>query len=105
MIKLLFSKGKTHFIITIDGKKVLYWDELEGKIWGGSIQYLPPCAETKRKIIMSRNKIPMDFVNLINISQEDYDEYLKCENDEQIKVFVLKDALSNGCELVEEMKN
>jgi len=102
MIKLLFSKGKTNFIITIDNKKVLYWDALEGHLWGGSIQYLPPCAETKRKIILSRNKIPMEFIQLIDISKKDYEEYLKCETDEQIKTFVLEDALSNGCVLEEE---
>jgi len=46
----------------------------------------------------------MMFLQLIDVSKEDYLEYMRCKNDEEIKAFVLKDALSGGCEFIEERR-
>lgn len=104
MIKLLFQKGPEKFIITIDNKVIKYWDRFEGLLWDGPLQYLPPDPKAKLKIITSRNRIPMGYIQLLLIPQEELDEYNKCTNDEELRLIVLKDALKNGCVLLEENK-
>ena len=97
-------KDKATFDILIENGKVSYEDPMMKQVWKGSIQYLPPNPDEKRRILFSRNKIPSWFLGLIEISPEDYADYLKCKNDEQLKLFVLMDALKHGCTFTKETK-
>ena len=104
MIKMMFERNKQYFIITIDNKRVLYWDKLQGAVWGTSLQYLPPDPSMSKKIIMSRNKIPANFIELLKVTPEELAEFNNAKDDEELKVIVLRDCKKHGINLVEEMK-
>lgn len=104
MIKLLFEKGGQYFFITIDNRKILYWDKLQGKLWGGPLQYLPPDPSVMRKIDLSRNKIPAHFKHLLEVKEEDLKEFENAKDDEELKQIVLKDCKATGCKLITEKK-
>lgn len=102
MIKLLFEKNKQFFIITIDNHVIKYWDKLQGKVWGQSLQYLPPDPEVKKKILLSRNKIPAQFIDLFKISEEEMKEFENAKTDEELKELVIRDCKRNLCNLIKE---
>jgi hypothetical protein len=101
MIKLLFEKNSQYFLITIDNKKIYYWDKLEGKIWGGPLQYLPPDPKVRMKIILSRNKIPANMVELLKILPEELKEFEDAKDDMELRDIVLRDTQRKGCKLVD----
>lgn len=98
---MMFEKQNQFFIITIESKKILYWDKLEGAIWGGSLQYLPPDPTIERKIIMSRNKIPAHFKEMLMIPEGEKKEFENAKDDDELKELVLRDAKQNGCKLID----
>jgi ABC-type lipopolysaccharide export system ATPase subunit len=98
----MFSLHGQFFIITIENKKILYWDRLQGELWGGSLQYLPQDASVRRKIDMSRNRIPANFKDLLEIKKEELDEFNNAKDDDELKELVLRDAKNNGCKLISE---
>lgn len=104
MIKLLFEKNGQYFFITVDNRRILYWDKLEGALWGGPLQYLPPDPSAIRKIDLSRNKIPAHFKQLLEVKQEDLNEFENAKNDEELKQIVLRDCKTMGCRLITEKK-
>lgn len=102
-IRMLFTRNGAYFSITISDGKVLYWDKLQGSLWGGSLQYLPPSPSAIRTIDNSRNKIPQDFKKLLEVSSEELAEYEAVKHDDnKIKELVLKDTQKFGCQLVKE---
>lgn len=101
MIKMMFEKEGKYFVITIDKKKILYWDKLQGEIWGTSLQYLPPDKNIQRKIKMSRNKIPAEFIDLFNVPKEEMKEFEDAKDDNELKELVLKDTKKHGCQLID----
>lgn len=101
MIKLMFEKQGKYFLITIKDKKIFYWDKLQGAIWGTSLQYLPPDPTVKKKIQMSRNKIPAEFIDLFHIPPQEMKEFLQAKSDEELKEIVLRDTVKHGCKLVD----
>ena len=105
MIRLLFEKDKQYFVVTIQNKIITYWDKFAGKVWGTSLQYLPPDPATAEKIRMSRNRIPKDFAVMLNASKQDLEDDEKCNTDEEIAQFVILDAKRGGCKLIKEKKS
>lgn len=104
MYTLLFKKGNETFIIKIKDKKIHYWDRKEGEVWGGPIQFLPKDPETAKRIILSRGKIPHYFLNILNVSDEEYKEFQDAKDDTELREIVLRDCKKNGCKLLEEKK-
>jgi hypothetical protein len=100
----MFEKSKSYFIIEIDGKRILYKDKLQGELWGGSLQYLPPDPSVKMKIITSRNRIPAWFIDLFTISPNELKEFEDAKDENELKEIVLKDCKNNGCRLIKEEK-
>ena len=100
MFKMMFEKSGQFFIITIENKIIKYWDKLEGKIWGGPLQYLPPDPKIHLKIEMSRNKIPKHFIHLLDIQKDELVEFENAKTDEELKELVLRDCKRNGCKLM-----
>jgi len=96
----MFEKSGQFFIISIDNKKILYWDKLEGALWGGPLQYLPPDPASLRKIDTSRNKIPAHFKQLLAIRDEDLKEFEDAKDDNELKTIVLRDCKTHGCKLI-----
>lgn len=102
MIKLMFEKNKAFFIITIENRIVKYWDKLQGAVWGGPLQYLPPdYTNVMRKIDASRNKIPPHFKDLLLVTKDELMEYENAKTDEEIKEIIIADAKKNACVLVD----
>lgn len=101
MYKIMFAKNNEFFIITIDNKKILYYDKLEGALWGGPLQYLPPDPEAAKKIAMSRNKIPVHFINMLKIPKEELAEFENAKDDDELKELVIRDCRHHGCKMVD----
>ena len=101
MYKLLFEKSKQFFIITIDAKTIKYWDKLEGKLWNGALQYLPPSPDTFRKIEQSRNRIPTHFKEMLMVSDKEFQEWKDAKDDNELKEIVIRDCKMHGCNLID----
>jgi len=99
MIKILVNKNGKSFIIMIDNKTVKYWDELEGKIWEGPLQWLPPSKETMNKIKMSRNKIPSYFLDMLFVPADELAEWQNAKDDNEILELVKRDLEKNFCKI------
>jgi len=102
MIKLLFEKNTQFFFIIIENKRVYYLDKLQGEIWGGPLQYLPPDPAVIKKIDMSRNKIPAYFKAMLVVTPDELAEYESAQSDKELREIVLKDTKKWGCKLVKE---
>jgi len=102
-VKIMAEKSGQYFIITIQDKKVLYYDKFEGGLWGGSLQYLPTdYANVMQKINASRNKIPAHFKDMFLVSTEELKEYEDAKDDEnKLKEIVLRDIKRNNCKVVD----
>jgi hypothetical protein len=101
MIKLMYEKSGQYFIITIENKVIKYWDKFEGKVWGTSLQYLPPDHHAKEKIVRSRNKIPMGYLKLLEIPKDELKEFEVAKDDNELKELVVRDCKKNGCKLID----
>lgn len=99
MIKILANKGGKNFIIIINNKVVKYWDEFEGKIWGGPLQWLPPSKETARKIVMSRNKIPAYFLDMLFVPADELAEWQNAKDDNEVFKLIKRDLIRNSCKI------
>lgn len=100
----MFQKDGQYFFVTIDNKVINYYDKLQGAIWGGPLQYLPPSPAMMRKIEMSRNKIPPHYKELLKITKDELEEFKKAKTDEELKEIVLRDCKNKGCKLIDEKK-
>lgn len=97
MMKLMFEKERHFFLITIENRKVLYWD----KKVSVHLQYLPPDPNIDMKIRMSRNKLNHNVKELLKISQDDLKDFENAKDDNEIKDLVIRDAKTKGCVLVD----
>ena len=104
MIKLLFKKQNVAFIITIENKRILYWDRYQSSLWGGPLQYLPPDPSIIKKIQMSRNRIPGQVVDMLRIPKDELEEFMNAKDDHELRDLVFRDCKKNGCLLLEETK-
>jgi len=98
---MMFEKSGQFFIITIENRIIKYWDKFEGKVWGGPLQYLPPDPKTILKIKNSRNKIPIQFIELLSIPKNELAEFNNAKTDEELRDLVLKDTKRNSCKLID----
>jgi len=76
MIKMLFQKGQAFFIVTIDNKKVIYWDKINGK------RQLFPDIEKRA-------------------TRQEIEQWRNAENDNALKEIILNDMEKNNYKLVE----
>ncbi len=96
-IKLIFTKEREVFTIEILNKIVTYWDRKQ-KL---SIQFMPKDPETRKKVIMSRNRIPQYILQLIEEanSGKNLEEYNTAKTDEELVPIIKRDCLIKGCVL------
>lgn len=95
-IKLIFSINRETFYLRIDkDKRVFYKD----RKWKDEWQFIPKDAEMSRRVIMSRNKIPMFVLEWINEanSGKSLEEYNNAKTPEDLIPILKKDAVSKGC--------
>ena len=103
MIKLIFNINRETFVIRIQDKRVFYKD----RRFHEEIQILPKDQNMIRKIICSRNKVPMFVLQWINEanSGKNLEEYQTAKDDEALVPIVKKDAAraSKGCMFIKRM--
>lgn len=97
----MFQKQNIFFIVTVKDKKVLYYDKLQGEIWGGALQYLPPDPNLKRTIIESRNRIPKQFIDMLEVTNQELAEFNNAKDDNELKDLIIRDCKLNGCKLID----
>lgn len=95
MIKLIFTVGREAMSLEIKNKIIFYRDRkfLQG------IQFMPKEDTFEKTVIMSRNRIPKEVVELIRHanSGKNLKEYNEAEDDEALVVIVKRDAALKGC--------
>lgn len=95
----MFVKEGETFVIGINGRTVTYWDRLVHRYFKKRIQYLPP-DESLKKL---RN-IPKHYKQFLDVPQEELNEWKKCNSEEEIREFIIKDAVKNGARMIKELK-
>ena len=95
MIKLVFSINRETFYIEIENKIVVYKDRKMKE----SMQMIPLPADYKRKVILSRNRIPKYIIELMESSNEgkNKEEYESAKDDEELVPIIKWDCASKGC--------
>ena len=102
MIKLMCEKQQQYFFIIIDEHRIYYTDKLQGSLWGKPLQYLPPDPKAIMQIKLSRNKIPEHFIQLLEITKEEMQEFDNAKDDNELKEIVKRDLWRNGCKVIDE---
>jgi hypothetical protein len=94
-IKLIFTRDREVFTIEICNRIIKYKDRKQPQ----SVQFMPKDPDIKRKIIMSRNRIPNYILELIEDANSGHnlEEYQACKTDEDIVPIVIRDAKVKGC--------
>jgi hypothetical protein len=98
----MFERNGQFFFITIENKKILYWDKFQGSLWGGPLQYLPADPTVLKKIDMSRNRIPQQVKEMLAITKEDQEQFDNAKDDNELKIIVIKDCKAKQCRLIDE---
>ncbi len=95
MIKLVFTRIRTTFIIEIDNKIIVYKDRKFPK----GFQFMPKDQDIKKIILFSRNKLPQEVIKWVEDanSGKNLKEYLSAKDDEALIPIVIRDAKLNGC--------
>ena len=101
MIKLMFEKQGQFFLIVIENKIIKYHDKFQDKLWGKSLQYLPPDPKAIKQIEMSRNRIPAMYKELLKITPEELKEFNEAKDDNELKDLVMKDCRKHNCKLID----
>lgn len=96
MIKLVFSINREAFRITIDGKTIWYHD----RMWEKQIRLIPKDEDFIKKIIMSRNRIPHDIIQLFELTKEEQAEYDNAKDGEDLAQICIRDARKKGAMLL-----
>lgn len=98
MIKLVFSIQREVFRIEIKGKEIWYLD----RRWEKAVRLIPADENIKRKIIMSRNKIPSFLTDLFTLTEKEKQEYEGAKSEKELAAICVKDAQTKGCKLLKK---
>lgn len=95
-IKLVFTNGRETFTLAIAPGKIVTYQDRKQK---DSLQFLPKDPELRKKVIMSRNRIPMYILELIEDanSGRNLEEYQSAKNEEELVPIIKRDAAIKGC--------
>jgi len=95
MIKLIFTVGRETIGIEIENKIVMYEDRKFPK----KIKFLPMDDNFEKIVIMSRNRIPKEMIELIRDanSGKNLKEYQEAKDDEALVEIIKRDAAIKGC--------
>ena len=78
-------------------EKTIYYTDRK---WKNYIRCIPKDPTLIKKILMSRNKIPLMLARLFELSKEEKIEYDKAETEEDLAIIITRDAKLKGCKLV-----
>lgn len=95
MIKLVFTVGREVISFEIENKIISYKDRKFPTI----MQIIPIKGDFERAVIMSRNRIPRELIELVKDSNKgkNKEEYDKAKDDEELVKIIKKDAAFKGC--------
>lgn len=95
MIRLVFTRIRDTITIELENKVIVYKD----KKFPEGIQFMPKDPQLKKKIIMSRNRIPLWIIEMIEDTNQGktYEEYLAVETDEDLIPIIVRDFKKNAC--------
>jgi len=93
-IRLIFSINRETFFIEIAEMQVVYKDRKISQ----SMQLVPKDPDYKRKVIMSRNRIPAYIIDLIEQANtgKNFEEYQAAQTDDDLVKIVMWDCKSRG---------
>jgi formylglycine-generating enzyme required for sulfatase activity len=100
IMELVFKNGKEYFLIGINNKVVTYSDKNIIKVLKEPIQFLPKDERLQHKIKMSRNRIPEFWLDILDVTDEEYAEFQNAKDDNELKALCIRDAISKGCVLI-----
>lgn len=95
MIKLVFTIGREVIVFEIENKIISYQD----RKFNQKMQIIPMTNDFRRAVIMSRNRIPKELVELVKESNKgkNKEEYDNAKDDEELVIIIKRDAASKGC--------
>ena len=95
MIKLVFTAGRETISIEIENKTIVYRD----RRFSDGFQFMPIKGNANLILVMSRNRIPKEIIELIKESNsgKNLEEYNNAKDDEDLSAIVKKDAALKGC--------
>ena len=95
MIKLVFTVGREVISFEIKNKIISYQD----RKFPNLMQIIPMTNDFERAVIMSRNRIPKELVELVRDSNKgkNKEEYDNAKDDEELVTIIKRDAASKGC--------
>lgn len=96
MIKLVFSLNRELFRIEIEDKHIWYTD----RIWKKTVRLIPKDEDFIKKITFSRNKIPLSFTSLFELTEEEKKEYDNAKDDKELAKICIQDARKKGALLI-----
>jgi len=96
MIKLVFTINRETLQFLVKDKNVYYTD----RKWKNWVQCIPKDPTLIKKILMSRNKIPLTLVRLFDLSEKEQAEYDNAKDDDALSSIIIRDAKLRGLLLV-----
>ena len=95
MIKLIFTAGRETITIEVEDKIVVYRD----RKFPQGIKVLPKDKNFETIVLMSRNRIPKEVIDLVRDANQgkNLQEYQEAKNDEDLVKIVKRDAELKGC--------
>jgi hypothetical protein len=100
VIKLSFSHNNEILNFLISGKEIFYRD----RIWAKGVRCIPKDENFIKVIMMSRNKIPSQLINMFNLSEKDKAEYDSCNTEEELAEKIILDCKAQGLILITKEK-
>lgn len=91
-IRLVFVINREAFRIDVSNKKISYLDRKFKK----TITLIPKDEDFVKKIILSRNKIPLHFIDLFNLTKEEQEEYDNAKTDKELADICVRDCRKKG---------
>jgi len=91
-IRLVFTINREAFRIDIVDKRISYLDRKFTRL----ITLIPKDKDFIKKITLSRNKIPLHFIDLFNLTNEEQKEYDSAKDDEELAEICIRDCRKKG---------
>lgn len=93
-IRLIFTINRETFFLDIANMQVVYKDRKIAQ----SMNLIPKDPDCKKKVIMSRNRIPKYIIDLVEQANtgKNLEEYQAAQNDEDLVKIVKWDCKSRG---------
>jgi len=100
MIRLVFTIQRETLQFVVEDKTIKYTD----RRWRSWVSVLPKDPGLKKKIIMSRNAIPLTVLKLFDFTESEIAEYNSAKDEEELSNLIIRDASTKGCKLEKKEK-